>query len=265
MPRDTFCLNKSCLGCRKPDTESHWQVRTDPPCKGRFLEEKSLWIGVILVIQHSGADVLQFFRKQEILPPVLCFKEPNLKSVTTLCMEMNDHLSSVIKASAEFLHKYSWIHDYKVTRLLADDVLGSIPSDWRVFLLKISINEFNNIFLGDGDSQEFPTDLLPASVKEFVRDRKQVLQSSVVEERELDGSKLSWCQKRGVKAKKEHEVVNLASLVAEQCQAAGVGRVVDIGCGLGYLGEELQRRGLQVFPVFFPMRVVRVWCAGNWN
>ena len=132
------------------------------------------------MIQHSGADVLQFFRKQEILPPVLCFKEPNLKSVTTLCMEMNDHLSFVMKASAEFLHKYSWIHDYKVTRLLADDVLGSIPSDWRVFLLKISINEFNNIFLGVRDSQEFPTDLLPASVKEFVRDRKNVLQSTVV-------------------------------------------------------------------------------------
>ena len=165
-------------------------------------------------------------------------------------MEMNDHLSFVMKASAEFLHKYSWIHDYKVTRLLADDVLGSIPSDWRVFLLKISINEFNNIFLGDGDSQEFPTDLLPASVKEFVRDRKHVLQSSLVEERKLDSSKLSWCQKRGVKAKKEHEVVNLASLVMEQCQSAGVGRVVDIGCGLGYLGEELQRRGLQVLSAF---------------
>ena len=163
---------------------------------------------------------------------------------------MNDHLSSVMKASAEFLHKYSWIHDYKVTRLLADDVLGSIPTDWRVFLLKISIHEFNNVFLGVGDSQELPTDL-PASVKEFVRDRKHVLQSSVVEERKLDGSKLSWCQKRGVKAKKEHEVVNLAALVVEQCQAAGVGRVVDIGCGLGYLGEELQRRGLQVLPTFF--------------
>ena len=125
--------------------------------------------------------------------------------------------------------------------------------------------EFNNIFLGVGASQEFPADFLPASVKEFVRDRKHVLQLSVVEERKLDGSKLSWCQKRGVKAKKEHEVVNLASLVVEQCQAAGVGRVVDIGCGLGYLGEELQRRGLQVLATFSSMRAPRDYCAGDWH
>ena len=180
-------------------------------------------------------------------------------------MEMNDHLSSVMKASVEFLQKYSWMHDYKVTRLLADDVLGSIPSDWRVFLLKISINQFNNFFLEVGDFQEFPTDLPPASVKEFVRDRKYVLQSTVVKERKLNGSKLPWCQKRGVKAKKEHEIVNLASLVVEQCQAAEVGRVVDIGCGLGYLGEELQRRGLQVLHTLLPIRVPRFWCAGNWH
>ena len=30
LPRDMFCLNKSCLCCRKPDTESHWQVPTGP-------------------------------------------------------------------------------------------------------------------------------------------------------------------------------------------------------------------------------------------
>ena len=215
------------------------------------------------MIQCNGADVVQFFRKLEIWPPALCYKEPNSNQVCEkICTKMNDHLS-VMKASVEFLHKYSWIHDYKVTRLLADDVLGSIPTDWRVFLLKISINEFNNIFLGAKDSQEFPTDLIPESVKQFVRDRNYVLQSSVVEERKWDGSKLPWCQKRGVKAKKEHEVVNLASLVVEQCQAAEVGRVVDIGCGLGYLGEELQRRGLQVLITFLPVRVPRVWCAGN--
>ena len=180
-------------------------------------------------------------------------------------MKMNERLSSVMKGSVEFLGKYSWIYDYKVTRLLADDVLVSMPTDWKVFLLKISISEFNNIFLGVGDSQEFPTHLLPASVKEFLRDRKHVLQSSVVEERKFDGSKLSWCQKRGVKAKKEHEVVNLASLVVEQCEAAGMGRVVDIGCGLGYLGEELQRRGLKVISSFFQPKLKRVWCAGNWH
>lgn len=201
------------------------------------------------MIREHGANVVLFlFQKTTSIATgvVLLNKELNQKSVTKFCLNMNDYLSTVMKASVEFLHKYSWMYDYKVTRILADDVLASIPTDWRVFLLKISLSEFNNIFLRGRDSQEFPTDLLPAPVKEFVRDRQLVLQSSVVKERKLDASKLSWCQKRGVKAKKEHEVVNLASLVVEQCEAAGVGRVVDIGCGLGYLGEELQRRGLQV-------------------
>ena len=179
-------------------------------------------------------------------------------------MNMNDRLSSVMRESVEFICKYSWMYDYKVTRILADDVLGSIPTDWRVFLLKISTNNFNKILLTAGDLNQLPTDT-PASVKEFVRDRNNVLQASLVEERTLDSSKLSWCQKRGVKAKKEHEVVNLASLVVEQCQAAGVGRVVDIGCGLGYLGEELQRRGLQVLATFSSMRVPRDYCAGDWH
>ena len=157
--------------------------------------------------------------------------------------ESTDHLLSVMKVSVEFINKYSWMFDYKVTRILADNVLDSIPKEWRELLSKVSVAEFDNIFLG---SSEFCSDILPVSVRDFLKHRNHVLQTSVIKSRELDRSQLSWCQKRGVSPKKEHEIVNLASLVMEQCRAAKVGKVVDIGCGLGYLGEELQRRGLQV-------------------
>ena len=157
--------------------------------------------------------------------------------------ESTDHLLSVMKVSVEFINKYSWMFDYKVTRLLADNVLDSIPNEWREFLSKVSVTEFDNIFLGSSESR---SDILPISIKDFIRHRKNVLETSVIKIRELDRSQLSWCQKRGVSPKKEHEIVNLASLVMEQCRAAKVGKVVDIGCGLGYLGEELQRRSLQV-------------------
>ena len=181
-------------------------------------------------------------------------------------MDGADHLFIVMKGSVEFLHKYSWMFDYKVTRLLADEVLDSIPTDWKEFLLKTSINEFNRIFLEVGDSPEVNTGLLPESVNEFVRERNNVLRASVVLERKLDCSKLSWCQKRGVKAKKEHEVVNLASLVVDQCQSVGVSKVVDIGCGLGYLGEELMRRDLQVASTFqCRCPAFSEHCAGNWH
>ena len=62
--------------------------------------------------------------------------------------ESTDHLLSVMKVSVEFINKYSWMFDYKVTRILADNVLDSIPKEWRELLSKVSVAEFDNIFFG---------------------------------------------------------------------------------------------------------------------
>ena len=149
----------------------------------------------------------------------------------------------------KFLGKYSWIFDFKVTRILVDNVLENIPAEWRTFLDSLSIEEFNQVFMtgqeeevgvGEEEGEEEGVDegedegedeevgsvevrkeimKIPSDVEAFILERRKLLKHSEVKQRRVEQkSGLSWCQKRGIKKKKEHEIINLASLIADQCR-----------------------------------------------
>ena len=130
-----------------------------------------------------------------------------------------------------FLQKYSWIFDFKVTRILVDNVLDNIPAEWRTFLDSLSIEEFNQVFMTVEEEEEVECEgvgrgevrkeikTLPSDVEAFIWERRNLLKHSEVKQRRVEQkSDLSWCQKRGIKKKKEHEIINLASLIADQCR-----------------------------------------------
>ena len=145
--------------------------------------------------------------------------------------------------SVAFLCKYSWIYDFKVTNILSDGILANIPYEWRRFLSQLTIQDFNDIFF---DSDIAYTSI-PDHVSEFIKDLKSLyLPRKVVS---LSQSSLSNSQKKKIGLKKEHEIVNFAAFIDKTCDLRGVTNVVDIGSGLGYLGEELSRKGYNLIGI----------------
>jgi len=139
-----------------------------------------------------------------------------------------------------FLDKYSWIYDFKVTNVLSENVIGNIPDVWRDFLRNLKIEEFNNIFIHHRLNQEIPDEVVS-----FIGELRQ-FKSLPVFQKSISYLSLPNIHKRGISLKKEHEIINFANFIEEKCKQNNICDIVDIGSGLGYLGEELSRRGFSV-------------------
>jgi SAM-dependent methyltransferase len=151
-------------------------------------------------------------------------------------------IMNLVEDFVNFLTKYSWIYHFKVTNILSDNIVKEIPSEWLTFLKSLSIEQFNQIFFSNQS-----TESVPAEVTQFLASFN--LLKVPLEKCPLSSSSLSNTQRRGISAKKEHEIVNFANFIEARCKTIGVKSIVDIGSGLGYLGEELTRRGFKVLGV----------------
>jgi len=154
-----------------------------------------------------------------------------------------DSVNHVVN-SVEFLAKYSWIYDFKVTNILSDKVLEEIPVEWFKFLKSLTVQQFNEIFFSEESQAESN---LPEEVLQFIESLKML--EAPFQKCPLSPNRLTNSQKRGISLKKEHEIVNFADFIEEKCSKSDMNNVIDIGSGLGYLGEELTRRGLKVLGV----------------
>eukprot|EP00092_Neocalanus_flemingeri_P008373 GFUD01009029.1.p1 GENE.GFUD01009029.1~~GFUD01009029.1.p1 ORF type:complete len:448 (-),score=110.48 GFUD01009029.1:124-1467(-) len=169
----------------------------------------------------------------------LCDRAESLRSIM-LFRELL--IMNQIQKSVKFLAAYSWIYDFKVTNILSDNILETIPIDWFEFLKKLTTEDFNDIFI----NQEVTTNL-PSNVKNFIETYN--LLKNPVKKCSLSNSSLSFKQKRGINLKKEHEIINFANFIDQKGLASDVTNIVDIGSGLGYLGEELTRKGYKVIGI----------------
>ena len=154
-----------------------------------------------------------------------------------------DDDSAMLRA-ALFLQDYSWIYNFKVTNLLSDNIIDRIPEQWVTFLTTIQLDRFNEVFLSSGE----PISDLPIAVANFIREYRSL--SLPIEQSECCNIKcdqLSNVDKKGVSRKKIHEISRLAEFIEEKVSKSLT--IVDIGSGLGYLGEELTRRGYKVLGV----------------
>ena len=62
--------------------------------------------------------------------------------------------------------------------------------------------------------------------------------------REISHRKLAVVCRRGLTPKKEHELVNFAAFILEECALRGIQHVVDVGSGVGHLAQCLARAGI---------------------
>ncbi|XP_064596483.1 methyltransferase-like protein 25B isoform X2 [Liolophura sinensis] len=134
----------------------------------------------------------------------------------------------------EFLRDFSWIYDYQVTEFFVEQPWRSIPDEWREFLLGLSLEELNVLPLGnikDEWPDNFSTFVQTALEMSMPRGSYSVTPVEIP------------CElKKGMNPKKQHEVSLMAAVLHQLMEEASVSVVVDIGAGLGYLGQVLQQR-----------------------
>ncbi|XP_071098304.1 methyltransferase-like protein 25B [Haliotis cracherodii] len=135
-----------------------------------------------------------------------------------------------------FLYEFDWIHNFVTTRFFVDEVWRHMPQEWRDVLLALTAEELNHLpFEFHKERAHFPPSLkrfLQMSHKlSLLRDQVNILGKKAVDPN----------LKRGMSPKKLHEVTNMSAVVMETSSKAGCDVIVDIGSGLGYLGQVLHK------------------------
>ncbi|CAC5359329.1 unnamed protein product [Mytilus coruscus] len=139
-----------------------------------------------------------------------------------------------LKQMVDFLHEFDWIYNFKLTDFFIDEVWENIPGEWAECLLSLSNEHLNQLPFG------FMVDTWPESFREFLQ--KAISFSSSRNCKSLEKSvEIDPNIKRGMNPKKQHEVSKMAALVHDLIKDSGSDIIVDVGSGLGYLGQTLNK------------------------
>jgi hypothetical protein len=163
--------------------------------------------------------------------------------------DMKDIKCSLAKLIA-FVQKYQWVYNIKVTHLFKTKIWDRIPIDWYEFLSSLSEEELSSLPDWSPTHPSCPAHC-PGTLLEYILNcqklsigREQLNERNMVEE---DVSSVWKEISRGMNPKKLHEVSRMAKYVNEVCTKVKCRTVVDVGSGLGYLGQCLSAKyGLQV-------------------
>nr|CAD7461234.1 unnamed protein product [Timema tahoe] len=134
----------------------------------------------------------------------------------------------------KYLSDYSWLYNFPITKILVNNVLSKIPDDWLETLLQLTNEELNQLPLG------LVKDDWPLSLLEFCH-RSQALRLHIESPigDQMEPKELPDKLRRGLTSKKQHEICRLGALIHHVCHKQEITRVLDIGAGLGYLGQML--------------------------
>ncbi|CEF64088.1 Methyltransferase domain-containing protein [Strongyloides ratti] len=126
----------------------------------------------------------------------------------------------------EFLEEFEWLYKGLNTRFLADRQFEWIPSNWLNYFESLpfdSVKELNNA---------------PSDLKKFIEKAKNL--SILKDYSSINISKEneilhSTTYGKNIKSKKLSEILNMADLISKYCKEYNITRIVDVGCGVGYL------------------------------
>ncbi|KAK7466607.1 hypothetical protein BaRGS_00033406 [Batillaria attramentaria] len=165
-------------------------------------------------------------------------------------MEMTE---ARFRQTFEFLKEHHWIHDLHLTKFFESQVWTQIPKEWDRAFTQMTVEELNKLpfveaAVGSPHSQSVSSSLhLPDSLQLFLQHS-----TSLTFERDhvtglIKSTPVGKELAKGMSPKKLHEVQWMASLVHQVAAQADCDVVVDIGSGLGYLGQVLHTNyGLKV-------------------
>ncbi|EDV21370.1 uncharacterized protein TRIADDRAFT_60323 [Trichoplax adhaerens] len=138
------------------------------------------------------------------------------------------YLQDVVDIVAQF----EWIYNFKVVDFFKERIWEKIPEEWQQPLLQLSYEDLK--YIPQGRVKEF----WPKSLQNFIT---QVAALAMPREpnQNIDKAEIQDDIGLGMIPKKRHEVESMASFIAKMCENYGCETVVDIGSGLGYLGQVL--------------------------
>ena len=174
------------------------------------------------------------------------------------------HATSILALLHAHAYLLTHLNDFFVCRCW-----GDVPSEWRPFLLSLSADELAAL-----PSMTHPVPGAPASLVSFIARAaslalprmpsqeeatrlcwaaasKSTVSLSITAPAAAEAAAASAAEElwQGMDAKKVHEVTRMAPCVAASARAAGCRRVLDVGCGQGYVDRLLAAQGLDVLGV----------------
>ncbi|XP_078579621.1 methyltransferase-like protein 25B [Branchiostoma floridae x Branchiostoma japonicum] len=160
-------------------------------------------------------------------------------SPNSLGIEAGEYVERICRLLAE----QKWIYNFQLTRFFLERVWEKVPEEWRQPLLSLSTHDLNHLPSGH------LKDDWPTTLKAFVKTAAS-LSLPRQQATDLVAMEINKDLARGMTPKKKHEVSYLASVVRDTCGKTSCNSVIDVGSGLGYLGQVLHHQcGLQVVGV----------------
>lgn len=159
------------------------------------------------------------------------------------CSDSNQYFEDM----AQLVSRFWWLINFKWTDIFLHDVVGKMPADWRRFLLSLGVKEIQDMLF-----QMQAPDSAPLQFQKFVESCKNC------------ALRLRWTlyttpvpvnlKQNGFSDKKLRESLSLASYVSRLCEQRfpdfkNCLTLVDIGCGLGYVSSDLNKKGFHVVGV----------------
>ncbi|XP_076324405.1 methyltransferase-like protein 25B isoform X1 [Tachypleus tridentatus] len=153
-----------------------------------------------------------------------------------------------IYETVRLLAEYSWVYNFCVTKIFTSNVLENIPYEWKAHLQDLRFEEMNKVPFG------FIKSDWPQSLQSFVKTCLTMAEARFMTHRVNINPSVNVTIppsiQRGMAPKKIHEVNQLAELLGIICKEVCCNRVVDVGSGLGYLGQVLHNNfGIQVIGI----------------
>ena len=174
------------------------------------------------------------------------------------------HATSILALLHAHAYLLTHLNDFFVCRCWRD-----VPFEWRAFLLSLSADELAAL-----PSMTHPVPGAPASLVSFISlaaslalprmpsqeeatrlcwaaVSKSTVSLSITAPAAAEAAAASTAEElwQGMDAKKVHEVARMAPCVAASARTAGCRRVLDVGCGQGYVDRLLAAQGLDVLGV----------------
>ncbi|KAL4216420.1 hypothetical protein ACF0H5_024145 [Mactra antiquata] len=137
-----------------------------------------------------------------------------------------------------FLVQNKWIYDFKLTHFFIHKICDEIPKEWLPVLKTVSHEELSGLPFG------YLKYDWPESLKNFIR---KCLKYSISREQQtlstqIQDSNHHHAQQRGMSEKKWHEVNHMTSFIDHVTKSSSNNMIVDVGSGLGYLGQHLHTK-----------------------
>ena len=124
-----------------------------------------------------------------------------------MMFDKKSEYESYTRRAIQFLQDYSWIYNFKVTNLLSDNIIDTVPHQWKLFLTSLDIETFNEVFM----EQQHHNNNIPDSILKFLDQYNNLNVSFQSSESHKIDNVINNSDKRGMGEKKVHEVTEFTN------------------------------------------------------